>query len=172
MPEDKPHSLFTAARSPSIQPCHPTFKATFSVSVGALHFFECPECLLCLHLTALSTGLHNAFMDVWYLASVKADRSCVLHLCSSIQPETDLVNWKLVEVNGELMPLISPAVTWGRKGGKKQGRDWCIMQKVLSSLWATTTLCTPLLFILHFFLYAITSNVRVSFFFQLVDVSI
>lgn len=45
---------------------------------------------------------------------VKADTSCVLHLCSSIQLETDLV-----EVKEERMPLISPAVTWGRKEDKK-----------------------------------------------------
>lgn len=64
----------------------------------------------------LSADPHNAFMVVRCLALFK-----VRHLCSGIQLETDLVNWKQVEVKEEPVPLIFPAVTRGRKGEKKQG---------------------------------------------------
>lgn len=68
----------------------------------------------CSFLTAFSTDPHNALMGIWMHWS-KQTEVMSLHLCSSIQLETDLV-----EVKEELMLWISPAVTWGRKEEKKK----------------------------------------------------
>lgn len=131
----QPRLRSTAAHSHSIQPCHPAFHATFSVSYGRWEHY--------IYLSTLS-------------ASCSPPTSC-LHGCGTIGTGRKAVvsficvrafDWKRdrVKVKEELMPLIFPAVTWGRtqeKKKKKQGRGWCIMQKVLWSLWATTTLCKP-----------------------------
>lgn len=84
---------------------------------------------------------HNAFMAVGQSALVEKRTEVASFIC------VQAFDWKMdrVKVKEELVPLIFPAVTWGRteEEKKKQGRGWCIMQKVLWSLWATTTLRKP-----------------------------
>lgn len=85
-------------------------------------------------------------------ALVKAERGCVLHLCSSIQVEMDPV-----EVKEELMPLISPAVTWGRKEEEEKTRKRLMYnaESALEPVGNNSSLylpSAPLLFILHFYL--------------------
>lgn len=137
----QPHLFFTAAHS---------YSATSApLSSHFLHFMWQWErrisvsTLSASHLrqTAFSTDLHCSFMGVRQLALVRKDRSYVLRLCCSIQLETDPI-----EVKEELMPLISPAVTWGRKEDKKKKTRKRLMynaESALKPLGNNNSLYTP-----------------------------
>lgn len=105
-----------AAHAHSFQLRHLAFWATSSMS------HDCGNTVFLWVLRMPAVFLQSFTMPSWaYDPRHQSKPSEVLHLCSCIQLETDLVKRKRVEVKAVLMPLISPALTWGRKKAR-QGR--------------------------------------------------
>lgn len=109
------------------------------MATGALNFSECADWPLVWTQEPRALTFTTSAMV----------RSCVLRLCPTIQLQTHPV-----EVKEELVPLISPAATWGRKedGKEKRKRLMYNTESALEAAGNNNSLHAPLLFILHFHL--------------------